>query len=61
MSTDWERVGRASYEAYLESHGGLAARWEELSEGERKAWIASSTAAIREFLLNRLEPRGRRS
>ncbi len=54
--TDWDRVGKAAYEAYLETHGnGLDARWDELSDREKRAWVAASTAAVREFLCFRLE------
>lgn len=58
MPTDWDKVGRASYEAYLESHGnGLAATWDELSDREKRAWVASATAAVKAFLYERLEVR----
>lgn len=58
MPTDWDKVGRAAYEAYLESHGnGLAATWEELSDREKRSWVAAATAAVRAFLYARLELR----
>lgn len=57
MPTDWDRVGRAAYEA---QHGGRPpVDWDVLSEADQKAWIASSVAAVREFLVFRLELRER--
>lgn len=57
--TDWDRVARAAYEAQYEGRPLIS--WDLLFESEKRAWVSTTIAAVREFLFCRLEIRnGRR-
>ncbi len=52
---DHETIGRAAFEAYSESTGGLTydgkeiPSWEGLTEAIRLAWVAAGHAAVMSF------------
>lgn len=56
--TDWDRVGRAAYEAQYDGQPLIS--WDLLFESDKRAWVATATAAVREFLFCRLEIRNAR-
>jgi hypothetical protein len=57
--TDWDAVAQAAHDAYAETYGPLESDWTELSEKEKRAWIAACTAGVASFLRERLAARAR--